>query len=126
LKNFLFANRFIRYFDYYLIMEAQEVVKSLAALAQASRLQIFRALVVAGPEGMNPSGLGEALSTTPATLSFHLKELMNAGLVSQERAGRNLIYRANFEQMNGLLAYLTQNCCAGQSCATTDAAGCGC
>jgi ArsR family transcriptional regulator, arsenate/arsenite/antimonite-responsive transcriptional repressor len=123
---FLNPNGFIRYFDYYLIMETQEAVKSLAALAQASRLQIFRALVVAGPEGLTPSTLAEEFSTAAATLSFHLKELMNAGLVSQERAGRNLIYRANFAQMNGLLAYLTQNCCAGLPCETTDAAGCGC
>jgi ArsR family transcriptional regulator len=107
-------------------MEEKDIVKSLAALAQASRLQIFRALVVAGPQGLTPGTLGETLRAAPATLSFHLKELMNAGLVSQERAGRNLIYRANFAQMNGLLAYLTQNCCAGQACETTDAAGCGC
>jgi DNA-binding transcriptional ArsR family regulator len=107
-------------------METNDIVKSLAALAQASRLQIFRALVVAGPEGLTPGTLGETLHTAPATLSFHLKELMNAGLVSQERAGRNLIYRANFEQMNQLLAYLTENCCAGQACATTEAAVCGC
>jgi ArsR family transcriptional regulator len=110
-------------------MEENDILKSLAALAQASRLQIFRALVVAGPEGLTPGTLGETLNTAPATLSFHLKELMNAALVSQERAGRHLIYRANFEQMNQLLAYLTQNCCAGQPCETTDTAqtaACGC
>jgi ArsR family transcriptional regulator, arsenate/arsenite/antimonite-responsive transcriptional repressor len=120
---------FLPYFDYYRSMEEKDTIKSLAALAQASRLQIFRALVVAGPEGLTPSSLGETLSAAPATLSFHLKELMNAGLVSQERAGRNLIYRANFAHMNGLLAYLTQNCCAGQACSATetaDAARCGC
>lgn len=107
-------------------METNEIVKSLCALAQTSRLQIFRELVVAGPEGLTPGQLGEKLASAPATLSFHLKELMNAGLVDQERAGRNLIYRANYAQMNQLLAYLTENCCAGQACAATDAAGCGC
>ena len=93
-----------------------EVVQSLAALAQAARLQVFRALVVAGPQGMTPGGLSEALALPASTLSFHLKELMHAGLISQQRDGRNLIYRASFERMNDLLAYLTAHCCEGQEC----------
>ena len=97
-------------------MEEQEVVRGLAALAQASRLRVFRSLVVAGPPGMTPGALSEALGVAATTLSFHLKELSHAGLVSQQRDGRNLIYRASFEQMNGLLAYLTAHCCQGEPC----------
>jgi DNA-binding transcriptional ArsR family regulator len=94
-------------------MEEKEVIKALAALAQPNRLQVFRALVVAGKQGATPSQLGEYLGVPNATLSFHLKELMSAGLISQERSGRNLIYRVEFVQMNGVLAYLTENCCQG-------------
>ncbi len=83
-----------------------EVVEALAALAQGQRLRAFRALVVAGTEGL-----------TPSALSFHLKALNHAGLVSAEASGRNLIYRAEFARMNDLLTYLTQDCCQGQSCA---------
>ncbi len=108
-------------------MEINEIVKALAALAQASRLEIFRALVVAGTEGLTPSALSEALGVAPNTLSFHLKELTHAGLVAQERAGRNLIYRAQFERMNALIGYLTENCCQGQACLPSAAtAGCAC
>ena len=99
------------------MMEEQDVVRSLAALAQAARLQVFRALVIAGPHGMTPSVMAEGLGTPANTLSFHLKELLNAGLVTQERQGRNLIYRASFDRMNALLGYLTQNCCQGEACA---------
>lgn len=105
-------------------MEEEAVVKSLAALAQASRLRVFRALVVAGPEGLTPGALGESLALPSTGLSFHLKELMNAGLASQERQGRNLIYRASFDRMNALLAYLTDHCCQGQACAVDVAASC--
>lgn len=106
-------------------MEEQQVIKSLAALAQAARLQVFRALVVAGPAGLTPSALSEQLALPASTLSFHLKELLHAGLVSQERDGRHLIYRAAYEQMNALLAYLAANCCQGEACLDeTDAAGC--
>ncbi|RLJ36999.1 helix-turn-helix transcriptional regulator [Acidovorax sp. 106] len=97
-------------------MKTNDIVKALAALAQASRLEIFRALVVAGTEGLTPSALSEALGVAPNTLSFHLKELTHAGLVAQERAGRNLIYRAQFDRMNALIGYLTENCCQGQTC----------
>jgi ArsR family transcriptional regulator, arsenate/arsenite/antimonite-responsive transcriptional repressor len=97
-------------------MDETDVVRALSALAQGLRLQIFRVLVVAGPVGMTPGALAEHLEVAATTLSFHLKELTNAGLVTQERLGRHLIYRASFEQMNALLAYLTANCCQGEAC----------
>lgn len=98
-------------------MDETNVVRALAALAQPVRLQVFRALVIAGPGGMTPSTMAEGLGIPPSSLSFHLKELTNAGLVTQERASRNLIYRAAFDQMNALLGYLTENCCQGAKCA---------
>ena len=100
-------------------MEEQDVVKSLAALAQESRLRVFRTLVVAGPLGLTPGALAEELGLAATTLSFHLKELMHAGLVSQQRDGRNLIYRAAYDRMNALLAYLTAHCCQGEDCLVT-------
>ena len=99
-------------------------VKALAALAQAQRLRTFRALVVAGPDGLTPGAIAELLEVAPSALSFHLKELAHSGLVSSEPRGRNLIYRANFEQMNALLGYLTEHCCQGEACAVADAASC--
>lgn len=102
-------------------MQEAEVIQSLAALAQEARLRMFRALVVAGPEGLTPGAVAEQLGIAPNTLSFHLKELTRAGLVSQERQGRNLIYRASFAAMNDLLAYLTENCCQGAACLPSDA-----
>ena len=107
-------------------MESNTIVKALAALAQSSRLEIFRSLVVAGPAGLTPGALSESLGVAPNTLSFHLKELVHADLVSQERAGRNLIYRAQYAHMNPVLAYLTQNCCQGEVCATEPAVQCPC
>ena len=103
-------------------MQETDVIRALAALAQEVRLRVFRALVVAGPAGLTPGDLAAQLEVAPNTLSFHLKELSHAGLISQERQGRNLIYRAAFDTMNALLAYLTENCCEGQSCAPADAA----
>ena len=97
-------------------MEEQDVVRSLAALAQPVRLQVFRALVVTGPTGLTPGVMAEGLGIPPNTLSFHLKELTHAGLVTQERASRNIIYRAAFDRMNALLGYLTENCCQGAHC----------
>ncbi|WP_370444575.1 ArsR/SmtB family transcription factor [Limnohabitans sp. Rim8] len=94
-----------------------QVVEALAALAQGQRLRAFRALVVAGKEGLTPSALAALLQIAPSALSFHLKNLSHAGLVSAEASGRNLIYRAEFARMNNLLTYLTQDCCQGQSCA---------
>lgn len=102
-------------------MEEIKVIESLAALAQPVRLRVFRALVVAGPGGLTPSGLSEQLGVAATTLSFHLKELTHAGLITQERDGRHLIYRAAFAHMNALLSYLTEHCCAGQPC---DETGC--
>ncbi|MDR6888083.1 MULTISPECIES: ArsR/SmtB family transcription factor [Variovorax] len=107
-------------------MEEQDVVKSLAALAQPVRLQVFRALVVAGPAGLTPGALVEALEVQATSLSFHLKELTHSGLVTQERSGRNLIYRAAFEQMNALVGYLTENCCQGEACLPAAAQACAC
>ena len=98
-------------------MEETQAIRSLAALAQPVRLRVFRALVVAGPDGCTPGELGEALAVPAATLSFHLKELANAELISQQRDGRNLIYRASFAGMNALVDYLTENCCEGAACA---------
>ena len=98
-------------------MESQDAVSALAALAQASRLAAFRALVAAGPGGLQPSALAEALGIPANTLSFHLKGLLAAGLVSQERQGRALIYRADFLRMRSLLDFLTDDCCGGQACA---------
>ncbi len=98
-------------------MEESTVISALAALAQPHRLRIFRALVVAGPRGLTPGQLAEQLAVAAPTLSFHLKELAHAQLVSQERDGRYLIYRAAFEQMNDLLGYLTAHCCQGEACA---------
>lgn len=107
-------------------MKEVDVVRSLAALAQEVRLRVFRTLVVAGKDGLTPGVILERLGITPALLSFHLKELTYAGLVTQERQGRNLIYRASFDSMNELLSYLTENCCAGEACLTDDASACHC
>ncbi|MFS2049853.1 ArsR/SmtB family transcription factor [Variovorax sp. Varisp41] len=106
-------------------MKEEVVIRSLMALAQSVRLRVFRALVVAGPQGMTPGALTETLGVPATGLSFHLKELGRAGLVSQERQGRHLIYRASFDRMNGLLAYLSENCCQGQPC-EVDAQGASC
>ena len=97
-------------------MEDKYVINALAALAQTSRLRIFRALVVKGNEGLTPALLAEMMGMPANTLSFHLKELMHADLISQERSGRNLIYRAQYDRMNAVLAYLSENCCQGQAC----------
>ncbi len=105
-------------------MEDKGVVQALTALAQEMRLRVFRALVVAGASGLTPSVIAESLSVPAATLSFHLKELMYAGLVDQERLGRNLIYRAKFATMNELVAYLTENCCQGEACSVTEVVSC--
>ncbi len=87
----------------------------LAALAQETRLGIFRALVQAGPEGLNPGSLGEALGTAHATLSFHLKELKNAGLIKARQESRYIFYSTDFDAMNELLGFLTENCCGGNA-----------
>jgi ArsR family transcriptional regulator len=97
-------------------MDEKQAVAALSALAQPVRLKVFRALVVAGQQGLTPGILSEALDVPGATLSFHLKELTHAGLVTQERQSRNLVYRAVYAQMNDLLAYLTDHCCQGAGC----------
>ena len=97
------------------LLDEGAAVKALAALAQPHRLRAFRALVVAGPDGLTPGVMAEKLGVAPSALSFHLKELTYFGLASSEARGRNLTYRANFSQMNGLLAYLTQHCCQGEA-----------
>lgn len=105
-------------------MDEQEVVRALAALAQPVRLQVLRALVVTGEAGLTPGTMAEGLGIPPNTLSFHLKELVNAGLVTQERASRNLVYRAAHARMNALLGYLTENCCQGSTCAAPASSCC--
>lgn len=107
-------------------MDEADVVRSLAALAQPVRLQVFRALVVRGDSGLTPGAMAQGLGIPANTLSFHLKELTHAGLVSQERSSRNIVYRAAFERMNALLAYLTENCCAGAACAVNADSACQC
>lgn len=99
-----------------LTLDETSAVKALAALAQAQRLRAFRALVVAGPDGLTPGVMAEQLGVAPSALSFHLKELAHSGLVSSEARGRNLIYRADFTHMNALLSYLTEHCCEGGAC----------
>jgi ArsR family transcriptional regulator, arsenate/arsenite/antimonite-responsive transcriptional repressor len=108
-----------------ILMDEDQVVRALSALAHPVRLRVFRALVVAGNRGMTPGVMQEGLGIPATTLSFHLKELAGAGLVSQERASRNLVYRAAFDEMTGLLSYLTRNCCEGGGCAV-EAAGPSC
>lgn len=94
----------------------RSTVAALAALAQDTRLAIFRLLVQAGPEGLAVGEIGEALGVAPATLSFHLKELTHANLITPQQAGRFIYYRANYVTMNGLIGYLTENCCQGSTC----------
>ena len=96
-------------------MEKTDAISALSALAQDTRLDIFRLLVQAGSEGRPVGHLGEKLGLPSATLSFHLSQLKHAGLVTFRREGRSLIYTANFEAMNGLMAYLTENCCGGDT-----------
>ena len=105
-------------------MEEKLAVVSLAALAQGMRLRVFRALIGAAPQGMTPGALSATLGVPASTLSFHLKELMHANLVTQEREGRNLIYRPAIGHMNDLLAYLTAHCCQGAGCDLTTATSC--
>ena len=107
-------------------METKSAIAALAALAQETRLAIFRLLVEAGPEGMPAGAIAEALGSAPATMSFHLKELVNAQLIASRQEGRFIYYRANFEQVTDLLAYLTRNCCArdGDRCVPLAAVRC--
>ena len=97
-------------------MNDEAVLKSLAALAQRTRLAIFRLLVQRGPEGLAVGAIAERLGLANATLSFHLKELANAGLITARQDGRFIYYAADYPAMNGLLDYLTENCCQGNAC----------
>lgn|SRR5699024_1996691 len=101
-------------------MNEDQIISALGALAHPQRLRAFRALVIAGPQGLTPSVLADQLGVARNTLSFHLKELSHSGLVTTEQQGRNLIYRADFTQMNGLIGYLTEHCCQGAPCGVPD------
>ena len=103
-----------------LALTSTAAIAALAALAQESRLAVFRLLVQTGPEGMAATKIAEALGIAPSSLSFHLKELAHADLVTASKAGRSIIYTANYAGMNGLLAFLTENCCAGAPCCVPD------
>lgn len=105
-----------RHFHYYRSVETYKVLAALAALAQENRLAVFRLLVERGPEGMAAGVIAEELGLANATLSFHLKELAHSGLVSARQAGRFIYYSANYRTMNELVAYLTENCCRGNTC----------
>jgi ArsR family transcriptional regulator, arsenate/arsenite/antimonite-responsive transcriptional repressor len=98
-------------------MEMKDAIRSLAALAHNSRLEIFRLLVQKGPEGMAASAIAEKIGLPNATLSFHIKGLTHAGLVSARQDGRFIYYAADYSSINALIGYLTENCCGGQSCA---------
>jgi len=98
-------------------METTQAIQSLSALAQPSRLAIFRLLIQAGPRGMAAGQIGEKLDLAPATLSFHLAGLTRAGLAQSRQEGRFVIYRADFQSMNALVGFLSENCCGGASCA---------
>jgi ArsR family transcriptional regulator len=95
-------------------MEKTDAVAALSALAQEHRLEIYRLLVQAGPDGIPAGEVASKLGIAPNTLSFHLDRLRHAGLVSVARQGRSLIYAARYETMTNLLGYLTENCCGGQ------------
>ena len=96
-------------------MTSEQVVKALAALAQPTRLEVYRLLVAAGPEGMAAGQLAEKLDVAPATLSFHFRTLSHAGLIEGRQDGRFVYYSANFGVMNGMVDYLTENCCGGNA-----------
>ncbi|AXA91326.1 helix-turn-helix transcriptional regulator [Massilia sp. YMA4] len=98
-------------------MQTNDVLAALAALAQESRLAVFRLLVQAGPDGLAASKIGEQLDIAPSSLSFHLKELTHAKLLTSKQDGRFVIYSADIQTMNGLIGFLTENCCGGIPCA---------
>lgn len=95
---------------------SQATIRALGALAQEHRLAVFRLLVQAGPDGMAAGALAERLGVPASSLSFHLAQLSNAGLVGQRRESRSIIYTADYAAMNGLISFLSENCCAGSSC----------
>ncbi len=97
-------------------MTADQTIRALSALAQDHRLAAFRLLVQAGPDGLAAGSLSDALCVPPSSMSFHLAQLLNAGLISQRRQSRSLIYAADYDAMNGLVGFLMENCCQGESC----------
>ena len=98
-------------------MQTKQAISALGSLAQETRLGIFRLLVRRGPEGLSAGVIADRLGVAPATLSFHLTHLMHAGLIDQRRESRSLIYTANFDGMNALVSFLTENCCVEEGCA---------
>lgn len=106
-----------RHFHYSGNMEMTQAVDALASLAQGSRLEIYRHLVQAGTEGLAAGVIGDRLGVPPATLSFHLAHLVRAGLARNRQEGRFVIYSANYDSMNALVGFLTENCCQGAACA---------
>ena len=98
-------------------MKSDSAIQALGALAQEHRLALFRLLVQSGPDGMAAGALAEALGVPNSSLSFHLAHLTRAGLIEQQRQGRSLIYTANYDAMNALVGFLTENCCGGATCA---------
>jgi len=102
-------------------MEAASVIRALGALAQEHRLAVYRLLVQAGPDGMPAGALAEAVGVPASSMSFHLAQLANAGLVTQRRQSRSIIYAADFAAMNALMAYMTENCCGGVACSAETA-----
>ena len=114
------------HFDYSKTMEMTQSVQALSALANESRLAVFRALVQRGPEGLKPGELVERCGIPDSTLSFHLAHLLRAGLVTRRREGRTLIYAAQFSTVNALIGYLTENCCAGRTPAGSSECGDAC
>ena len=105
-------------------MQTKEVIMALAALAQESRLAVFRLLVTAGPAGLAASKIAEQLDVAPSSLSFHLKELSRAGLIMPHPDGRFIIYAANFDAMHTLIGFLTENCCGGNPCSPPGSPDC--
>jgi DNA-binding transcriptional ArsR family regulator len=102
-------------------MDTKEVIDALGALAHETRLEAFRMLVQKGPEGIPAGTIAERLGIPPSSLTFHLQQLLHAGLVTQRRLSRQIIYAADYGAMNGVLGFLTENCCGGQAACTTAA-----
>lgn len=105
-------------------MTTSDALAGLGSLAQETRLEVFRLLVRRGPDGLSAGAIAEELDVPASSLSFHLQQLMHAGMVTQERRSRQLIYAADYHRMNALVAYLTENCCAGASCAQPQGVQC--
>ena len=97
-------------------MDQKRAISALGALAQETRLELFRLLVTCGPEGLPAGAIAEKLGVMPSSLSFHLQQLVHAGLITQRRLSRQLIYSAEYGTMNELMAYLTENCCGRGAC----------